>query len=263
MDNDIIADLIDSPAELDKDVQIDGTDTAPASDIAEPVEAPVEVAGTEAPVDAPVIADKEITDIGGKSYDALRIKMNDQGVELNELRAKHKTVEEQMGMGAEELTAYKKWYDQYYPVLNDLWQDEALRGRIEGNSKPHTITEADAEKIADRKLTEFKEQSKFERSVDGWIEKHPDVKGDLAENIYKFLEKHDLSPTPDLLETAYVFCTKDRVKALGVKEKELQDKKIADAAVGGGGPSIPGRAGNPIDDLFTTPASDYYPGAKI
>lgn len=258
--------VVDPPIESDKEMPVDGTEPAPAGDTAEPVEAPVEVPGTEAPVEPPTDdpdSDKADTDKETESYNNLRKKMNEQGIELNDLRSKHKTVEEQMGMTKGELEAYKKWYDQYYPVLNEMWQDEALRSRIEKGTKPKTITEADAEMIADRKLQEFREQATFEKSVDGWIAKHPDVKGDLAKNIYEFLEKNDLTPTPELLETAYLYCTKDKIKQLGVKEKELQDKKIANAAVGGGGPSTPGQPGNPVDDLFVKPPSDYYPGAKL
>lgn len=200
---------------------------------------------------------------GGKSYEELRKKMNDQGVELNTLRTKYEEEQLQKSMSTEELDAYKKWYEQYYPVMNELWQDEALRARIEGGVKPRTITAEDAEKIAERKFQEYRDQSQFERTVDSWISSHPDVKGELAQNIYKFLEKNDLTPTPELLDTAYVYYTKDKLKEIGAKEKELHTQKLADAAVGGGGASTPGKPGNPIDDLFMAQPSDFYPGAKF
>jgi len=226
-------------------------------------EAQVEDTGAETPSEPPQNADKGMMEPGGKSYEELRRKMNDQGVELNSLRTKYEEAELRSNMTSEELEAYKKWYDQYYPVMNELWQDEAIRSRMENGLKPRTITAEDAEKIAEKKLQEFRDQSQFERSVDSWIQSHPDVKGELAKKIYQFLEKNDLNPTPELLETAYVYCTKDKLKELGAKEKELHAQKVSDAAVGGGGTSMPGKPGNPIDDLFIAQPSDFYPGAKL
>lgn len=210
-------------------------------------------------VEAPASADKAMTAEEIKSYNELRAKMNDQGIKLREYEEKIKSHQ----ATAEELEAYKKWYEQYYPIMNELYQDEALREKIEKGVKPKAVTPEDAEQIAERKFQEFKDQTNFERSIDNWISKHPDVKGDLAEKMYKFLEKNDLTPTPELLETAYVYVTKDKLKEIGAKEKDLQTKKISNASVGGGSQTTPGKPVNPIDDLFSVPVSNFYPGAKL
>jgi len=221
--------------------------------------------------EAPSTEDKVTEDPSGQSYNALRTKMNDQGIELNTLRKQNEELQSKLGElspqhqeVSEELAAYKKWYEQYYPVLNNLWQDDALRAKIEEGGKPKPITQEDAEKIAERKLSEFKEQSNFERSVDSWIKDHPDVKGKVAQEMYSYLEKHDLNPTPEILEMAYVYCTKDKLKEIGVKEHEIQQKKVSNAMVGGGNAAAVGKdQKNPIDDLFVEPVSNFYPGAKL
>jgi hypothetical protein len=241
---------------------IGGTEIVEPGDTGETREVQVEDAGSEASVSPPE-EDKGLTVPGGQSYEALRVKMNEQGVELNSYRKRYQELEEKSSSTAEELEAYKKWYDQYYPVMNELWQDASIRPRIEGGVKPRTITAEDAERIAEKKLQEFREQTQYERSVDTWLQSHPDVKGDLAKRIYTFLDKNDLNPTPEMLETAYVYCTKDRLKEIGAREKELHAQKVSNAAVGGGGSSTPGKPGNPIDDLFQTPVSDFYPGPKL
>jgi hypothetical protein len=221
----------------------------------------------------PSDGDKGVSGVNDKSYEALRVKMNEQGIEINTLRrqleeAQSKAQSAEEGTSkvqevSEELAAYKKWYDQYYPVLNDLWQDESIRARIEAGVKPPVMTEQDAEKIADRKIQEYKKRTDSERSIDAWINKHPDVKGKLAKDIHGYLEKHDLDPTPEILEMAYVYCTKDKIKEMGAKEKEAHQKKVSNAMVGGGSTASAGKPKNPVDDLFAEPISNYYPGAKF
>lgn len=220
----------------------------------------------------PSTEDKAGADNPDQSYEALRIKMNDQGVELNALRrqlqeegSKSKRADElssQIQTVTEELAAHKKWYDQFYPVLNELYKDDAIRARIESGIKPPTVTPEDAEKIFERKMKEFKDQTSAERTVDQWVASHPDVKGELAKNIYGYLEKHDLDPSPEILEMAYVFLTKDKLKEIGAKEREAHEKKVADAMVGGGANAAAGKTRNPIDDLFMEPVANFYPGAK-
>jgi hypothetical protein len=261
MTNDTVADEQKAPAEGQAESPIGGSEVTEAGDTAKASETKAEDAGSKAPEDTPADAEKESRE--QKSYNELRAKLSEQGNELNSYRKKYEEIEGTHKMTSEELAAYKKWYDQFYPVMNELYQDEAIRQRIEGGAKPRTITEADAERIAEMKLQEFREQTAYERTVDGWIQSHPDVKGELAKKIYEFLEKNDLNPTPELLETAYVYCTKDKLKEIGAREKELHAKKVSDAAVGGGGASTPGKPGNPIDDLFMAPVSNFYPGPKL
>lgn len=249
---------------------IGGEQVVETGDTVAPAQAQVEEPGTETPKETPEepaekakSEDKDLFEPGGKSYEELRKKMNDQGVELNALRKRHEEIDRTFKGTSEELAAYKKWYDQYYPALNELYQDEAIRARIEGKAKPRQITEEDAEKIAERKLQEFREQTQFERTVDSWISAHPDVKGKLSKDIYEFLEKNDLNPTPEILDAAYAHCNKARLKEIGAKEKEIQSKKVADAAIGGGSSSRSGKVIDPVDNLFSVPVSNFYPGQKF
>lgn len=217
----------------------------------------------------PSTEDKSDFEPSGKSYEELRKKLSEQGTEKNryreqtaELQAKLDELTAQTQTSSEELNAYKEWYDKYYPVLDELWRDEALRERIESGVQTKPLSEKDVDRLLQEKLTEHRQQSEFEHGVDKWLDSHPDVKGPVAKEILGYLEKYDLSPTPEILDMAYVYVNKDRLKEVGTKKKEIQEKKLSKAMVGGG--SAKGAAPtvkDPMDEIFARPSSSYYPNA--
>ncbi len=204
---------------------------------------------------------------GSPSYEALRIKLNDQGIEKNqfktraeEFETKHREANEALKTAAQELTAYKEWYSKYYPALNELWKDPEVRKRIEASAQAKTVSENDVQRLLEEKMSEYTTQREFEGSVDKWLGSHPDVKGQMAKDLYQYLEKHDLTPTPEILDMAYTFLNKDRLTEVGAKKKELQADRLRKASVGGGsGKGTAAPAEDPMDELFAKPLSHYYP----
>jgi len=230
--------------------------------------------GGEPPADEPSGEDNSLTEPGGKSYEELRKKLNEQGIEKNkykeqalQLESEVSELKTQIEELQEELNAYKDWYSKYYPALNELWQDEEIRKRIEasqGGSK--SLSQEEVRRLLDeqvaQKLQEYETQKEFERSVDRWLDSHPDVKGQLAKDLYDYLERYDLTPTPEILDMAYTYLTKDKRQAAATATQVAAQQKIQEASVGGGVSRTSGqKPKNPVDDLFAIPESKFYPNA--
>jgi len=114
-----------------------------------------------------------------------------------------------------------------------------------------------------QKLQEYETQKQFERSVDRWLDSHPDVKGQLAKDLYDYLERYDLTPTPEILDMAYTYLTKDKRQATANAATAVQQQKIEEASVGGGVSRTSGQTPkDPADDLFAVPVSKFYPTAS-
>lgn len=223
---------------------------------------PTEEVPAQADTTTPVAkTDKEI-----KSYNSLRVKLQEQGREKNLLKEEADTLKSKLNDISEELGAYKTWYDKYYPVLNKLMQDENIKDKVEQDIKPKTLTIDEANSLFDKRLKEKEEMDKYKRDTDAWFEKHQDVKGQIATDMNRLIKEQNLNPNVETLDMLYAYLVKPTNSNNSVDtskadmEKKIQEEKLKSASIAGGAGAIPTKISNPVDDLFSVPASRYYPG---
>jgi len=201
-----------------------------------------------------------------KSYNSLRVKLQEQGVEKNLLKEEVDTLKAKVNEANEELDAYKEWYNKYYPVLNNLMQDDNIKEKVQSNLKPKTLTIDEANKLFEKKLSERDEFTQYKKETDNWFEKHPDVKGDVATKMSDIIKKQKLTPSVETLDMVYSYLVKTSPEQPSNDDKDelakkIQEEKLKNASIAGGANNIPTKNTNKVDDLFSVPASRYYPNA--
>jgi len=200
-----------------------------------------------------------------KSYNSLRVKMQEQGREKNLLKEELDTLTGKFNEANEELEAYKEWYNKYYPVLNDLMQDDNIKEKVNSNLKPKTLTVDEANALFEKKLKERDDFTQYKQTTDKWFKEHQDVKGELATNMNNIIKEQNLSPNVKTLDMVYTYLVGNKKSEVTDDKsdinKKIQEEKLKNASIAGGANNIPVKNTNQVDDLFSVPASRYYPNA--
>ncbi len=93
------------------------------------------------------------------------------GQELDEISAMIRRLVEEL-----DKQEYRRTHESFSTIID----------KVTPQTKP--LSEKDVDRMFQAKMSEFTSQKDFEGSVDSWLKSHPDVKGQMAKDLYSYLE---------------------------------------------------------------------------